>query len=162
MTALFSPCGRYRYTLERPIALIPQRWLLWVCLNPSVATAEVDDPTIRRITGFTSSWGYDGALVGNLYAYRATSPFDLWAFKKSGGNIVGPENDEHLNRLLGRADRVVIAWGAHAQRYPRRADDIVRLLRRRTDLYSLGFTSSGQPVHPLRQPATARLVRCQS
>lgn len=162
MTALFSPCGRYRYTLERPIALTPQRWLLWVCLNPSTATATEDDATIRRVIGFTRSWGYDGALVGNLYAFRATRPFDLWAYQTARGNIVGPDNDEHLNRLLSRASNVVFAWGSHAERDPKRAEYVRRLLGRRLETYALGFTKSGQPVHPLRQPADAQLVRCES
>lgn len=161
MTAILSSCGRYRYTLERPIALAPQRWLLWVMLNPSTADATTDDATIRRVVGFTRSWGYEGALVGNLYAYRATSPFDLWAFQKARGNIVGPDNDEHLNRLLSRASCVVIAWGAHAERNPQRAEYVRRLLSRRLETYALGFTNSGQPVHPLRQPADLQLVRCE-
>jgi hypothetical protein len=161
MTAILSPCGRYRYTLERPIALAPVRWLLWVMLNPSVATADVDDPTIRRVIGFTRAWGYDGALVGNLYAFRATQPFDLWAHQKAGVDIVGPDNNEHLNLLLSRASGVVIAWGANAERNPERANYIERMLRRRRDVYTLGFTTSGQPVHPLRQPASAQLVRCE-
>lgn len=161
MTALFSPCGRYRYTLERPIALAPKRWLLWVMLNPSTADATTDDATIRRVISFTRDWGYDGALVGNLYAFRATKPFDLWAHQTAGGNIVGPENDEHLNQLLRRSSAVVIAWGSHAERNPQRAEYVRRLLSRRLETYALGFTSSGQPVHPLRQPADLQPVRCE-
>lgn len=161
MTALFSPCGTYRYTLERPIALVPKRWLLWVMLNPSTADATTDDATIRRVIGFTRSWGYDGALVGNLYAFRATKPFDLWAHQKAGVDIVGPANDEHINQLSRRATGVVIAWGAHAERNPKRADYVRRLIGRRREAYALGFTSSGQPVHPLRQPADLQLVRCE-
>lgn len=161
MTALFSPCGRYRYTLERPLTPKPLCWLLWIMLNPSIADATTDDATIRRVIGFTRGWGYHGALVGNLYAFRATKPFDLWAHKTAGVDIVGPDNDEHINQLLGRASRVVIAWGAHASRDPGRADYVERLLKRRHDVYALGFTSQLEPVHPLRQPADLPLVRCE-
>lgn len=162
MTAVISSCGRYRYTLERPIAIVPKRWLLWVMLNPSTADATRDDATIRRVIGFTRSWGYDGALVGNLYAFRSTSPAHLFAFQKAGGNIVGPDNDEHLNRLVSRADCVVIAWGAHAEKNPKRAEYVRQLLSRRLETYALGLAVSGQPVHPLRQPADAQLIRCQA
>lgn len=160
MSAVFSPCGRYRYTLERPLTSTPRNWLLWVMLNPSTAVATADDATIRRVIGFTQRWGYGGALVGNVFAFRATKPAELWAYQKAGGSIVGPDNDDHLNQLLLRASRVVIAWGAHAERLPKRAEYVERLLRRRHDLYALGFTNSGQPVHPLRQPADLQLVRC--
>ena len=45
--AVLSPCGRYRYTLERAWAPNP-RYLMWVMLNPSTADATQDDATIRR------------------------------------------------------------------------------------------------------------------
>ncbi|HEY0684696.1 MAG TPA: DUF1643 domain-containing protein [Steroidobacter sp.] len=162
MTAVFSACGTYRYTLERPLTPKPLSWLLWVMLNPSTADAATDDATIRRVIGFTRSWGYQGALVGNLYAFRATNPADLWAYKRGGGDIVGPENDEHINDLLRRASRVVIAWGAHASRDPKRAEHIEKLLKRRREVHALGFTARGEPLHPLRQPADLQLVRCES
>lgn len=50
-SAVVSPDGRYRYLLER-------RWgngpaIVWVMLNPSMADATVDDPTIRRVVSFS-------------------------------------------------------------------------------------------------------------
>ena len=46
-TALFSPCGRFRYRLGR-------RWgegptVAFVLLNPSTADQLRDDPTVRRL-----------------------------------------------------------------------------------------------------------------
>jgi hypothetical protein len=46
---------------------------------------------------FTRDWGYDDLLLGNLYAFIAMKPADLWAHLKAGGNIVGPDTDSHLN-----------------------------------------------------------------
>ena len=159
MTALFSSCGQYRYTLERPIALVPKRWLLWCCLNPSRAGAVQNDTSVSCMVRFTRDLGYDGMLLGNLYAFIATKPAEMWAHLKAGGNIVGPQNDEHLNQLAQRADAVVLAWGVHAEKNPRRAEYVRRLLGKRLELFALGFTASGQPVHPLRQPADLRLTR---
>ena len=71
-----SPDGLYRYTLGRT-------WgdgdtCVFIMLNPSVADAESDDPTIRRCRGFAEALGCGSLLVANLYAYRAcllyTSP----------------------------------------------------------------------------------------
>ena len=73
--AVFSPCERYRYKLwrvwdpARPLGLV-----MFLMLNPSTATDAEDDPTIRRCIGYARSWGYGGLYVGNLFAYRATTP----------------------------------------------------------------------------------------
>ena len=74
--ATFSRCGRYRYSLWR-------RWeedapyVLWICLNPSTADAEEDDPTLRRCMGFAQDWGYGASYTANLFAWRATKPQDM-------------------------------------------------------------------------------------
>jgi hypothetical protein len=162
MTAIFSPCGRYRYTLERPIALAPKRLLLWCGLNPSKAGATQNDATVSCMVRFTRDWGYDGLLLGNLFAFIATKPLDLWAWQKAGGHIVGPDNDSHLNQLALRASAAVLCWGTNAERAPQRAEYVRRLLSKRLDLYALGFTNSGQPMHPLRQSADLQLVRCEA
>lgn len=160
MTALFSPCGLYRLTLERPIALAPKRWLLWCGLNPSRAGAEINDTSVSCMVRFTRDFGYDGLLLVNMFAFIATKPADLWAHLKAGGNIIGPHNDSHINQMALRASAAVLCWGAHAEKMPQRAEYVRRLLNRRLDTYALGFTKSGQPVHPLRQPADLQLVRC--
>jgi len=175
MAAILSPCGLYRYTLDRvPTQLMTHAQrrgiempvttgrLLFVMLNPSTADANADDPTILRCMSFALAWGYDHLVVGNLFALRTPYPADLWEHQRNGLDIVGPENDEYLNRLAARADRVVIAWGNDG--IGERAEHVLRLLRRRHDVYALGFTNSGQPKHPLargrhRVPNNVELVR---
>ena len=60
MSAVFSPDGTRRYRLDRHVA-VPGEWhhgrALWVMLNPSTADESVDDPTIRRVVGFSRAWG---------------------------------------------------------------------------------------------------------
>ncbi|HEU4722003.1 MAG TPA: DUF1643 domain-containing protein [Gemmatimonadaceae bacterium] len=145
--AVISECGTYRYTLER-------RWgdgpaVLFVMLNPSTADAEQDDPTIRRCIGFARSWGYDALLVGNLHAFRSTSPLDL-AF---AGDPVGPRNGEALAGLRDRAARVVVAWGASRYAHAVRVNRARAILGK--ELYALGTTANGAPRHPLYMPASA-------
>ena len=89
-TALFSPCGRFRYRLGR-------RWgegptIAFVLLNPSTADDQRDDPTIRRCIGFARRLGFGGLEVVNLYAYVATDPAEL----RRVGYLVGDENDGHM------------------------------------------------------------------
>lgn len=167
MTAIISACGTYRYTLERPVRnhvlTAKPRTILWVMLNPSTADANQDDPTIRQCLAFSERWGFDRLLVGNLFAYRATKPTALWSAHKSGTNIIGEsaaKADEHLNHLANRADRVVIAWGAHAERMPERANHVQSMLMRGHELYALGWTKLGHPWHPLMRAHNLELLRC--
>lgn len=56
--AVLSPCGLYRYRLERSWGAGPR--ICWVMLNPSTADADTDDPTIRRCVRFSRDAGFDG------------------------------------------------------------------------------------------------------
>ena len=50
--------GPHRYTLERrwsAVGLAEPR-IVWIMLNPSTAGAEVDDPTVRKVVGFSKRW----------------------------------------------------------------------------------------------------------
>lgn len=140
----------YRYTLTRDWCAPHDevRAVLWVMLNPSIANGYDDDATIRRILGFSRQWGYNVALVGNLYAAISTDPRALGAAK----DPVGPKNDEWLDRLAARAEKVVCAWGDGV---PKGAEDRIRsvmttLARHHAQLFALGFTSAGRPRHPVR------------
>lgn len=143
--ATISPDGVYRYTLGRRWSQGPRR-VCWVMLNPSVASAELDDPTIRKCVGFSKRWGFDALTVVNLFAFRATKPADLMR----AGYPAGPENNRHVVTECTTAHRVVIAWGAHAQPSYPPALHMVRTLRALCgELYCLGCCDNGSPRHPL-------------
>lgn len=150
MSAVFSPCGRYRYLLQRGAA-IPLETCAIVMLNPSTADADRDDPTIRKIKGFTRDWGYRNFIVGNLYAARATDPKEL----KNFSDPVGPDNLSYLE-FLTYHPLIVVAWGAHADQA--HAFRVSQLLRTHgATLYCLGVTKDGSPRHPLYVPYETRL-----
>lgn len=146
--ATFSTDRRYRYRLWR-------RWdrsrpvVAFVMLNPSTADARNDDPTIRRCVGFARSWGYGGIEVVNVFAYRASDPRALRAVD----DPAGAENGRHIRRAVGRADLVVLAWGAQAS-----GSGLLSLPRARC----LGLTRSGQPRHPLYLRRDVRPVSVRS
>lgn len=139
-SAILSDCRTYRYGLfriwdpDRPLAM-------FIGLNPSTADEFEDDPTIRRCVRFARDWGKGGLIMANLYAYRATKPDDLPA----GVEAIGPQNDEWLQRLRGRAGVVVAAWGAH-RRTIGRAAHVMDMIPR---LHILDLTATGHPRHPL-------------
>lgn len=141
--------GRYRYLLSRRWA--PGPAALFVMLNPSTADDLRDDPTIRRCVGFARRWRAPAVEVVNLYALRATDPRDLFAH----GAPVGPDNDAAIADAAARAQTIVVAWGAHGARDPRRVARVIELLRGRA-LACLGANAGGSPRHPLFVPYRTR------
>lgn len=147
MTAYFSPCRTWRYSLTRELA--PQTGegtIAFIGLNPSTADESRDDPTIRRCIGFARRWGFARLVVLNLFAFRATRPTALLA----ADDPVGPENDSTITGVLGSADLVVCAWGA----FPNggRSADVLELV---AAPHCLGVTKKGSPRHPLYARASA-------
>jgi hypothetical protein len=104
--AAFSPCRHYRWWLARcwdPAAPV----VLLIGFNPSLATAQRDDPTLRRLQGFARRWGYGGVEVLNLFARIAASPAAL----RRSTDPVGSENDRWLEQRLQRRCRPVAGVG---------------------------------------------------
>lgn len=104
--AEMSADGQYRYSLWR-IWDSSKPLILFICLNPSTADATTDDPTIRRCIAFASSWGYGGLYMGNLFAFRATNPAELY----KAADPVGPKNDMRLFEMAFKCQNIVFAWG---------------------------------------------------
>ena len=135
--ALFSSCRQYRYLLWR-------RWderepLVFICLNPSTADEQHNDPTNRRTIGFARDLGFGGMIMANLFAYRATQPADL--FKAQ--DPVGPDNDQWLAELTNHGLTMIAGWGNHGHR-PERLAQLKGL-----QLQALKVNGSGAPAHPL-------------
>lgn len=138
--ATISPCGTYRYMLERAWdRTLPT--LGWVMLNPSTADAEQDDPTIRRCVSFARLWGYGSIAVANVFGLRSTDPREL----AKHPDPVGPKNDHYLAGM-GWLTKVVAAWGANHMAKARE-DRVRHLLAGNT--VCLGVTKGGSPRHPL-------------
>ena len=140
-----SPCGRYRYRLDRKfIGAGPT--VVFCMLNPSTADAENNDPTIRRCIGFARREGAGKLVVVNLFAGRATKPDEL--FKMD--DPTGPRNEHAWESALdGRNEIIIAAWGADKR--AKRAGDRFRAWARMwgRELYCLGKTQAGAPRHPL-------------
>ena len=156
--AVFSECGKYRYTLERSWSALP-RYALWIMLNPSTADAATNDATIRRCIGYARAWGYTGILVGNLYAWRSTSPRGLLFAAAAGSDPIGPENDRYLRGLVRRASLVMCAWGQSGPTTLAKNAALQAIRPRKYggdtghDPYVLKLNANGEPAHPLRLSA---------
>jgi hypothetical protein len=157
VSAEISADGRYRYTLEREW-MTGEGTCLFVMLNPSTADATEDDPTIRRCVKFAQRWGYQRLAVGNLYAFRATDPDDLWKpdgpvgeYPCCAGGDRHNRNDHHIEELAAEADRVVVAWGANPGPIEWRRARVLEILAQShgAPVLCLGTTANGSPTHPL-------------
>lgn len=146
--AFISECGRYRYALwckwdERP-------FVGFCCLNPSIADANVNDPSFTRMMNFARAWGYGGVLVTNMFAWRATDPRDMLA----AADPVGPDNDAVLRISYQECALTVAAWGTQGTHRGR--DAAVRKML--PNLHYLRLTKGGHPGHPLYLPAHLKPV----
>lgn len=147
--AVLSDCETYRYALWRDTGVIGGvGTVLFVGLNPSTADATLDDPTIRRCVGFVRDWGYARLAMGNLYAYRSTSPAQLGRVD----DPIGPENDDWLERLASEASLTIAAWGAAAFATAEREGAALVHLGATS---CLALTKHNRPQHPLYVPKAA-------
>ena len=157
--AVFSPCGVYRYRLERAIDgayARSGRTATFIMLNPSTADADQDDPTIRRCIGFARQWRCARLIVANVFAIRSTDPRVMLAAKEP----IGADTNAAITQAAtdaagpfragdGFPGPVVCAWGNHGSHRNRDLDILFMLAGLGIRPQCLGETATGQPRHPL-------------
>jgi hypothetical protein len=141
--AVVSKCGQYRYHLWRTVSGATGR-LCAIGLNPSIADARIDDPTIRILQRIARDEGFGTLDVVNLNAFRSTDPRGMRAAK----DPVGPDNDFWIDSIVDEADMVLCAWGAGGGDRGREVE--ARLRAREISLHVLALNADGSPHHPLR------------
>jgi hypothetical protein len=153
--ACFSPCGRFRYRLERRLGAGP--CVAVVMVNPSAADGTRDDPTIRRVVGFGRRDGWGRVVVVNLFALVASRIESL----AEVDDPFGPDNPGHVASAIAEAQCCVVAWGRLAKLPPRlrgAGREIARLAGAvGKPLNCWGVTRDGDPRHPLLLPADTAL-----
>ncbi|MEU0074125.1 DUF1643 domain-containing protein [Streptomyces sp. NPDC006332] len=150
-TAVFSPDLVHRYALTRTWA--PGTHRVYVLVNPSMATADQDDPTVRRLVGFAQRDGHGGLVLANLFAVRSTDPSILTTGLL---DTVGTDNDALLQLLAEAAHDLTVGWGVWG-RLQRAATVEKALTAHGARLWALGTTKAGHPRHPLYLRANAPL-----
>lgn len=156
--AVYSSCGRYRQRLSRDwtAAGMPARTVLFVGMNPSVASAEVSDPTCHRELTFARDWGYTRYLKGNVLDWRATSPRDLPA---EAAIACSAANIPALLDMVQEAETVVLAHGRLPDRYQGVVQRVIALLAQTgRPMKCFGLNKDGSAKHPLYLRKDAALV----
>lgn len=151
--AWYSPCGGYRYRLDRTWDAAGPRAAV-AMLNPSTATEAADDPTIARCGVRLRAIGFGAMTVVNLFAWRATDPVEL----RRVADPVGPGNDAVITAAAAGAALVLCAWGNGGALLDRGAAVAAMLTAQGQPLHVLGLTRSGAPRHPLYLGYAARPV----
>lgn len=151
MSAIISPCGQYRYRLERDCSLPFEGGLIFAYfgINPSTADATEDDATVRKWRGFTLRNGGHRFIVGNVFSFRAT---DVRTLAQCSAPC-GPEHEAHLQSIIDAADVLVPCWGrsrkiAQSQRKTIQ-HTLDRLIASGKPVLHFGKTEEGDPRHPL-------------
>lgn len=149
-SAVISDCGLYRYRLERhAIEGGGAGGVGWIMVNPSTADANEDDPTVRKVLGFSARLGFGWVAVGNVFALRST---DVRGLAKAADPI-GPDNDRHIREIMRDVQTVIVAWGPLAKLPKLHRSRYQRVVRAANDLgvtlHCLGTAQDGHPRHPL-------------
>ena len=170
----------YRYRLQR-IWNEQENPLLVIGCNPSTATAEELDETMRQVIKIARNNEYGGVIMCNLYAYRGTRPDDM---KNAARNIsqnnqdgfayvIGPHNEAQLveaaalvedvvfaygniavegwTNVQGMMDNVIVSGNFYARAYKDRVIQLMRQLGK--NLFAFETTAAGNPMHPLPHDA---------
>lgn len=158
-SAVISPCGKYRYRLDRDMAGFPwpgvgpePKVFAFFGVNPSTADASLDDATVRKWRGFTIRNGGSKFIVGNVFSYRATDVKVLGQLVDSVP-LRGDDHHKYIHEIIAEADVLVPCWGGLAKMpkilraYPSSLMGL--LLKSGKPILHFGVTGCGQPKHPL-------------
>lgn len=146
--AVFTSDRKHRFVL----------WRLWdsskgvvafVGLNPSIADAETEDPTVRRCIRYALEGGFGGMIMLNVYSIVSTDPAGIKAFNNNE-----PINQIFIDYWSRFAEITVCAWGANISKAA--SDEMIR--ENITRPHSLKLTRAGIPAHPLYLRADLRPV----
>lgn len=147
-SAIFSPCGTWRYRLERDLGRDGPTVALYG-VNPSTAGETVNDATIRKDMGFGERHGWGRIVKGNKFAFCSTDIKGL----RVAADPKGPENDAHLEQIMRDADIHIACWGPLGKLPPhlrRRWRTVVAMAQRLgVELHCFGTAKDGQPLHTL-------------
>lgn len=130
-----------------------ERTLLCFGINPSTATPERLDNTIKSVERIAKRHGYDAYLMLNVYPQRATNPDDLHSERD---DELHAKNLFYIEKCFAKNKEAVVlaAWGTLIAKRPylkSSLQDIYELSKKYSCRWkSIGPCSkAGHPHHPL-------------
>ena len=125
--------------------------LLCVGVNPSTATPQKLDPTIRSVARIAHINNYDGWIMINLYPQRATKPNDMDFIMNDS---ICKQNLFVINSILNKY-KITEIWAAWGTLITKRT----YLKKCLSDIYWITFgpsSKAGHPHHPLYLSSNAQ------
>ena len=146
--ATFSADGRRRQLMRRWLGdAFPERYMLFIGMNPSTADANVNDPTCAREWTFARREGFDAMIKANVGDYRATDPKMLLAPGVVASSL---DNLPITRRAAAGADKVVLCHGKLNRALAPAGRDLIEALKEDgVALWCFGTNADGSPKHPL-------------
>jgi hypothetical protein len=150
--ASFNQAMTRRHWLKRwwGGAAEPAQFALWICMNPSLAGADANDPSMARMVSFTSRIpGVTSLVTVNVYDLIAEKPAALIA---PGAEPCSDTNLATILHLAAKAFVIVLGYGTLPPKLRSTARHTVNMLRTQglgDKLYCLGVTKDASPRHPL-------------
>ena len=146
--ARFSDDGKYRQLMRRWVGEdFPDRYVLFIGMNPSTADATVNDPTCAREWTFAIREGFSAMVKANVGDYRATDPRMLLV---PGVVPVSEQNLPSIRQAAKNAALVILCHGKLNKALAPSGKALVDALRADgVELWCFGTNSDGSPKHPL-------------
>lgn len=156
-SAVISPCGKYRYRLDRRISDSPLVFAFFG-VNPSKADASGEDQTTMKWAHFSQTYGAGRYIAANPMALRST---DVRMLAQSE-DPVGPNNTLHIRQVIEEADILIPCWG-NRTKVPANLRVHIDALSRSIansgkNVAIFGLTKSGDPMHPLMLAHSTPLI----
>lgn len=125
----------------------------WLMCNPSLMNANDDDPTGRRVTGFTRDHGCGGWFGVNVWPYITPYPEKLWERMARDGYLEA-DRERNLDFICQAGADARLRFAAFGCEPCRRYPEEVRLAVDAFEVppgrvMSLGCNPDGFPLHPL-------------
>jgi len=144
-----SSDNKYRYALGTK----GEKTLYCFGVNPSTATPEKYDPTVKRVSLTAKKSGFDSFIMLNIYPIRATNPDDL------PNDISIDEHNWNVKTIIDLLTDGSVVWAAWGDLIAKRdwlkvcwRDIYARILlnKRNIKWVKMGeLTKNGNPRHPL-------------
>lgn len=135
--------------------------LFCIGINPSTATPDTPDPTIRKVASIAEHNGYDSFIMLNVYPKRDTFFNNLEDILNDSEHI---KNTEIIAQITEKYSEINIwvAFGNHIydrDYLPTCLKDIyAKLNQKNIKWLATGLNKTGSPKHPLYQKKTSKLI----
>jgi hypothetical protein len=134
--------------------------IICIGINPSTATPENLDPTIKRVEQIIKNNGYDSWIMLNIYPEIAS---DITELPKTQNANYHDKNLKVVKNIISKIRNLAVwcMWGGNIERRDYLYDclyEIHDLFRKKqTKWFSIGQVKNGHPKHPLYNSVKSKL-----